>query len=210
MEVYDNEEQQIEAIKHWWSENGTTVAVGLVLGLGGIFGWRYYQDSQLEAKADASDAYIEVTEALQAKGLDAADDIQKFIDENKSSNYASLAAMQLARTQVSENKLDDAMSQLELAKANTKDEALLVIIDYRQARILAAQKKYDEAIAKLDSIKDEAWKGRVLELKGDVALQKGDLDAARSAYTSAQQAAPQNQNLGFKLDDLAKEEDATK
>ena len=37
---FETEEQQVEAIKKWWKEYGLTIAVGLVLGLGGIFGFR--------------------------------------------------------------------------------------------------------------------------------------------------------------------------
>ncbi|PAR85254.1 YfgM family protein, partial [Vibrio cholerae] len=44
MELYDTEEQQVEAIKDWWKENGKAVIFGAVIGLGGLFGWRYYQD----------------------------------------------------------------------------------------------------------------------------------------------------------------------
>ena len=51
MELYDSEEQQVEAIKDWWKENGKAVVLGVVVGLGGLFGWRYYQDSVVQAQA---------------------------------------------------------------------------------------------------------------------------------------------------------------
>ncbi len=50
MNFYDSEEQQVEAIKDWWKENGKAVIFGAVIGLGGLFGWRYYQDSVVEAR----------------------------------------------------------------------------------------------------------------------------------------------------------------
>ena len=37
MELYDTEEQQVEAIKDWWKENGKAVIFGAVIGLGGLF-----------------------------------------------------------------------------------------------------------------------------------------------------------------------------
>ncbi|MEW8396328.1 MAG: tetratricopeptide repeat protein, partial [Candidatus Thiodiazotropha sp.] len=40
MSEYQTEEEQVEAIKRWWKENGTSVIAGLVIGLGGIFGWQ--------------------------------------------------------------------------------------------------------------------------------------------------------------------------
>ncbi len=47
MEIYNSEEQQVEAIKRFWKENGTAIIAGVVLGLGGLYGWRYFQDQQL-------------------------------------------------------------------------------------------------------------------------------------------------------------------
>lgn len=203
MEVYDSEEQQIEAIKNWWSENGKAVIVGVVVGLGGIFGWRYYQDAQLEVKADASNNYTQIIENLQSKGMDASSEVQDFIDNHQASNYSALAGLQLAKVQVDAGQLDEALTQLKSILSNTDDEALSAMINIRMARILSVQEKYDDAVTQLDLVKDEAWQGRMQELKGDILLQKGDKDGAREAYTKAQQASPQNQALGLKLDDLA-------
>ena len=43
MEVYETEEQQVEAVKKWWKENGVSLIVGVVMGLSAIAGWKYYQ-----------------------------------------------------------------------------------------------------------------------------------------------------------------------
>ena len=37
MEIYNSEEQQVEAIKRFWKENGTAIIAGVVLGLGGLY-----------------------------------------------------------------------------------------------------------------------------------------------------------------------------
>ncbi|AGH45899.1 TPR-like domain-containing protein [Paraglaciecola psychrophila 170] len=57
MEQYETEEQQVEAIKRFWKENGLSLVIGALLGLGGLLGWRYYNDSQIEAKEQASFAF---------------------------------------------------------------------------------------------------------------------------------------------------------
>ena len=38
MNDYATEEQQVEAIKSWWQENGKAVVLGAVIGLGGLWG----------------------------------------------------------------------------------------------------------------------------------------------------------------------------
>ena len=46
----ETEEQQIAALKKWWSENSTSIIVGVALGLAGVFGgkaWIGYQQGCL-------------------------------------------------------------------------------------------------------------------------------------------------------------------
>ena len=204
MELYDSEEQQVEAIKDWWKENSKAVIFGAVIGLGGLFGWRYYQDSVVEAREAASESYTSVISALDTKGVDAQSDIQAFIDANEGAEYSVLAAMQLAKAQVQSGDIAAALEQLEWAKSATKDAALAPLLTYRVARIKAEQGEFDAVLTDLEAMTDESWKGRVAELRGDISLRKGDTDAAYSAYSEAQQAADASQTLQIKLDDLAK------
>ncbi|HEQ3589529.1 YfgM family protein [Vibrio harveyi] len=204
MELYDTEEQQVEAIKDWWKENGKAVIIGAVVGLGGLFGWRYYQDSVIQASEAASQSYTTVMNALQTKGADAQADIQAFIDSNKVKEYSVLAALQLAKVQVDAKDLSAALEQLKWAQSNTKDAALTPLISYRIARIEAEMGNFDAANAELGKVTDAAWTGRIAELRGDIALRQGDKEAAYAAYTEAQQAADASPALQMKLDDLAK------
>ncbi|EPP5333779.1 YfgM family protein [Vibrio harveyi] len=204
MELYDTEEQQVEAIKDWWKENGKAVIIGAVVGLGGLFGWRYYQDSVIQASEAASQSYTTVMNALQTKGADAQADIQAFIDSNEVKEYSVLAALQLAKVQVDAKDLSAALEQLKWAQSNTKDAALTPLISYRIARIEAEMGNFDAANAELGKVTDAAWTGRIAELRGDIALRQGDKEAAYTAYTEAQQAADASPALQMKLDDLAK------
>ncbi|WP_047048683.1 YfgM family protein [Vibrio mexicanus] len=204
MEVYDTEEQQVEAIKDWWKENGKAVIFGAVLGLGGLLGWRYYQDTLTAGQEAASEAYTTAVTALQTQGASAEESVQSFIDSNAGTEYATLAALQLAKVQVEAGHLDEAVAQLEWAKGSSKDEALKALVSYRLARLYAEQNSFDTALAELGSITDTSWAGRVAELRGDISLRSGDKDAAYAAYTEAQQSSDASQALQMKLDDLAK------
>ncbi|WP_114829127.1 YfgM family protein, partial [Vibrio cholerae] len=195
MELYDTEEQQVEAIKDWWKENGKAVIFGAVIGLGGLFGWRYYQDSVVAAQEAASQSYSKAMDAFQAKGIESEGTIQTFIDANKETEYAVLAAMQLAKAQVDAGQLDEALAQLEWAKGATKDAALKPLLTFRVARLQAEQGQFDDALTQLTSIQEKSWAGRVAELRGDILMRKGDSAAAYAAYTEAQQAEDASQTL---------------
>lgn len=202
MDVNITEEQQVEQIKAWWKENGKAVVLGAVIGLGGLYGWRYYQGEVQAAKEQASDAYTQVINRLESGSADAVADVQAFISAHESSQYSVLAALQLAKAQVTQGELDAAAEQLSWAIGNTQDAAILPIAQTRLARIYAEQQKFDQAMAELDKVTSESWQAKVAELRGDMLLQKGDAVAAREAYVQAQQlgASPA---LKIKLDDLA-------
>ncbi|MFW1710502.1 YfgM family protein [Vibrio parahaemolyticus] len=204
MELYDTEEQQVEAIKDWWKENGKAVIIGAVVGLGALFGWRYYQDTVIQASETASQSYTTAMNTLQEKGVDAQSDVQAFIESNEVKEYSVLAALQLAKAQVEAKDFAAALEQLKWAQSNTKDAALSPLISYRIARIETEMGNFDAANTELGKVTDTAWAGRIAELRGDIALRQGDKDAAYAAYTEAQQAADASPTLQMKLDDLAK------
>ncbi|EHH2560863.1 YfgM family protein [Vibrio parahaemolyticus] len=204
MELYDTEEQQVEAIKDWWKENGKAVIIGAVVGLGGLFGWRYYQDTVIQASETASQSYTTAMNTLQEKGVDAQSDVQAFIESNEVKEYSVLAALQLAKAQVEAKDFAAALEQLKWAQSNTKDAALSPLISYRIARIETEMGNFDAANTELGKVTDTAWAGRIAELRGDIALRQGDKDAAYVVYTEAQQAADASPTLQMKLDDLAK------
>ena len=48
----ESEDQQIEELKRWWSENGRSIVIGVVLGIGGVsgwVGWKHYSETTSEA-----------------------------------------------------------------------------------------------------------------------------------------------------------------
>lgn len=204
MEVYTTEEQQVEVIKSWWKENGTSVLAGTVIGLVGLFGWRYYNEHQLAGQEAASQAYNEMTTQL-AKGDDAAlAQAQTFISAHKGDAYAELAALQLAAAAVKANKLDLAAQQLTEVAANG-DESIKPIAALRLARVLNDQDKAAEALAQLGKITNDAFKAQVAEVRGDVLLKQGKPEEARDAYQAAADAGglQASSELKLKMDDLA-------
>ncbi|MCD9499157.1 YfgM family protein [Photobacterium carnosum] len=202
MNDYATEEQQVEAIKSWWKNNGKAVVLGAVIGLGGLLGWRYYQSEVHVAKHLASDSYTQVVTALDNKSKTAVTEAQTFIKANKDSQYAVLAALQLAKVQVENNHLDGAIEQLNWVINNTKDNAILPLAVTRLARIYAEQQKFTEALAELKKVTIPSWNENIAELRGDILLQKGDIQAARDAYIEAQQDGS-SPALQMKLNDLA-------
>ncbi|STI16418.1 conserved protein, UPF0070 family [Escherichia coli] len=51
MEIYENENDQVEAVKRFFAENGKALAVGVILGVGALIGWRYWNSHQVDLHA---------------------------------------------------------------------------------------------------------------------------------------------------------------
>lgn len=204
MEVYTTEEQQVEVIKEWWKENGTSVIAGTVIGLVGLFGWRYYNQYQQETMEAASRSYNQAIELLVKDDATGFEQAQQFVSANKGDTYSELAALQLAAGAVKADKLDLAVEQLTQV-ATSGDESIRPIAALRLARVLNDQGKADDALAKLDTITSDAFKAQVAEVRGDILQKQGKTEAARDAYQAAADAGglQGSQELKLKMDDLA-------
>ena len=203
MEIYSTEEQQEEAIKRFLKENGVSLALGALLGLGGIFGWNTYSEVRLDNIAENSVAFSAVTDAAtEPAALLAAG--EKFTSEHGDTNYAGLTNLLMAKAAVEEKEFDKAAQFLNAALAGNLAPAVKNVALLRLARIELAQSKYDAALATLTKLNDESFKAQQQELNGDIYLAKGDKDSARTAYQAAADAGgiETNPNLQMKLDDL--------
>ena len=200
MEIYSTEEQQAEAIKRFFRENGLSLALGVIVGLGGLYGWKAYNQNQITTAEQASDAYTKLVESDSV--LASAD---AFISENKDTQYATLAAFVAAKEAVDAQNLDLANEKLSWIVTNVDNAELKAIATTRLARVQIAQQQYDDALSTLNAPLPEAFNANVAELKGDIYTQQGNKEQARVAYQAAVDAGGLTSNplLQIKLDDLA-------
>jgi predicted negative regulator of RcsB-dependent stress response len=202
MEQYETEEQQVEAIKRFWKENGMALVIGVVLGLGGLVGWRYYNDSQIAAKEQASFAYEQVTQDVVAGELDFGK-AKTFIESHSDSGYAVLMGLELAQQAIERKDMAEAIKQLEFVVTNAKLTAVQAVAQLRLARIQLEQGELESALASAEKVTDTAFKAQSQELKGDVFKAQQLFDKARAAYSSALETNERDQILKMKLDNLA-------
>ncbi|MGL4826307.1 MAG: YfgM family protein [Vibrionaceae bacterium] len=200
MDIHSTEEQQVEVIKSWWRDNGKAVALGALIGLAGLYGWRFYENRIQQSSEQASHQYNQLSGAL-AQGSDDTQSHESFITDDHHSAYPQLLALQLAKKQVDAGQLEEAEKTLARV-VQSEHEPLAALASLRLARLHVARAKLDDALALLDKNKAENWQAQVQELRGDIKLQQGDVAAAKAAYAAAN-AIKQDENLQIKLDNLA-------
>jgi predicted negative regulator of RcsB-dependent stress response len=202
-----DDEEQVEDLKRWWSENWKALVAGLAIGFGAIGGWEVWKTYGETRAITASQMYEDMKKALATAKADEAKAIgDKLQQDYAGTPYAAAAALRLAQQAVQAGQLDEAAARLAWVAGHADDEALQKLAKLRQARVLWQQGKNDEALKLLEGDPGD-YASLYQELKGDIAAAQGDRDAARSAYQAALQSAPEQAAnrtlLQQKLDDLA-------
>ena len=205
MEIYQTEEQQVEAIKGYWAQNGNTIIAGIALGFAGFIGFNLYQDNQLEQELAVSDSYQTLIEESKKDGKAFTANGEKFISENGNNSYVALTALALAKESASHKDWPLVQKQLTTAIESAPTDGIKAIASLRLARVQVQLEQYSDALATLNSNLPESFTAAIEEIKGDVYLQQGKADLARNAYQAAIAAdgIATSPSLQIKLDDLA-------
>jgi predicted negative regulator of RcsB-dependent stress response len=205
---YANDEEQVEALKRWWQENGSSLLTGIVIVLVVLFGSRQWQGAQLAKAEAASDLYEDVVQLAlldQASALTAESMAQlessydELRNEFEDSIYARYGAMMMATVYVNQENYDQAATELnwiidnpELGFMQKAEEELFLTARLRLARVKLAQGLAQEALTIVTEVEPGALAAGFAEVQGDAYLQLGQSEQARSAYERAISLEPDN------------------
>ncbi len=183
---YATEEEQVEALKRWWSENGKSIVAGAALGILALVGWRGWTWHQETQALEASALYEQVSARIQDGDREALmSAAEQLRDDYGSTTYAALGALAAARAAVDAGEPDAAAEWLRWAMENAGDAKLEYLARARLARVEAANGRVDEGLALLDVDPPAAWGGLYGEIRGDLLIEQGDREAAVEAYRAA-------------------------
>jgi predicted negative regulator of RcsB-dependent stress response len=216
--VYDSDEEQIEALKRWWDENGTLVIAGIVLVLAVLFGSRYWQSSQSSMAEAASDIYTQMTEVVQSN-LDLEIDDTELAEalnlhtelKNNFANsvYSRYSALLMARLYVQRNELGEAAAELQwimdnpgLGFLNSIDDEMALTARNRLARVILAQGNAEAALQLLNEVEPGTFAGTFAEIEGDAYVALGRIQEAIEAYQNALNAGTNTEVVELKLNDI--------
>lgn len=186
MTSYMNEDEQLEAVKRWWKENGTSIVIGVVLGLAVLFGWQGWKSYRVAEGQAASNLYFSMQNQAASGDLETALQTGKrLLGEHTGSVYASFAALKLAQLSYARGDKAGAVENLGWVVSNAPDPVIADLARVRLARAYIDQAQWDLASAQLDAVDKHFMPGGVADLRGDIAWARGDLEAARQAYAEA-------------------------
>lgn len=216
MDTYRTEEEQVEALKRWFRDNGRSLVTAILIALILVFGFRYWQDSQLRQREAASAQYENLKAAVRSWDQEAkpeslttaktlADTLKKDFEK---SAYAQFAALLKARLLVKENDLAGAEAELRWVLDHKPTADLAALTQVRLARVLHAKGDDAAALAQIEGVSAGSYRFMVEKVRGDILLAKGDSAGARTAYEKAKELEKQLDKpvndalLDIKLGDL--------
>jgi len=183
---YQSEKEQIEQFRAWWGEYGNYIVIGVVLGVLGLFGWKYTSDSRLDEQRAASAQYETLTVHVDDGDLDEAAAVAAtMVAEYGDTVYVAQAHFAMARLYMDNNRDKDAADELRALLAMRGHTELKHIARNRLARLLLYQDKPDEVLELLDGLDEGAFAARYADARGDAYHALGRYEEARDQYRAA-------------------------
>ena len=199
-----SEEEQIEAFKRWWAENGLKLAAAAVIVVGGFFGWQGWNDSQQEHADQGSAIYESMIEIVRSQGSEeplsaeqqasvntAADQLK---DQYSGSGYAHFAALLKAKLAVNNDDLELAATELQWVLDDDPIATTETLATLRLARVEAALGNVEQALQRIQDVDAGDMLSAYEEAKGDFYVALNDLDSANTAYEKALQSDQSGDN----------------
>ncbi|HSV71696.1 MAG TPA: tetratricopeptide repeat protein [Methylibium sp.] len=184
-----DEQEQLDALKHFWKQYGNLITWTLILALGGYAafnGWQWYQRDR---GAKAGVLYDQLDAAAKAGDADkAARVFADMKDRYAGTAFAGQAGLLAAKAQFDKGQFDASRASLEWVATQASETEHRVIARLRLAGLLLDQGKADEALQQLAADTPAAFAGLVADRRGDILSAQGKTADAIAAYRGAYDA----------------------
>lgn len=180
------EQEQLDALKTWWKDNGKWLITALVIALaayGALTYWKHYQGKQA---AEASTLYDEVLKQVASNDPKRINDsVAALVEKYSNTAYAPRAQLLAVQANMQTKDLARAKTQLEWVIAHASENGLQDTARLKLSGILLDEKNYTEAMKLLNATHPDAFMGLYSDIKGDVLAAQGKTEEARAAYKLA-------------------------
>lgn len=209
MDAYHTDDE-LEKLKTWWKNYGSSVIVGILLGAALVAGISYWRHYTTERSAKASIQYDALLAASAQNNVAAVRTAGTLLmDDYSATPYAGQAALILAKISYDAADSAAARTYLQWALDKATETSVRHMARLRLARILIEQDSLDAAQALAQVSDMGGFESEYYELRGDILVAKNEPREARSAYALAlEKLAPGSSYarvLKVKLDNLGPE-----
>ena len=206
MAAHLEEQQELDDFKYFWKNWGRWLFALLIAAALGYLGYIIYKDHKISQNREAAEVLAQMVDKAQSKA-DSKQinvDLLKLQQDYPDTVPAAQATMMVAATEFDAGRYDTAAGHLNWVLSNQKAPLIQALAAQRLAVVLLQQKKYDAAIAALNTKVEADFEPLLLEAKGDVYAAQNKTKEAAQSYQQALEKLPkeaiERELLQMKLD----------
>ena len=206
MAAHLEEQQELDNFKYFWKSTGRWLFALLIAAALGYLGYTMYKSHKVSKSQEAAEVLAKIVDKMQAKASQAEVNAEL---ANLQQNYpdsiaAAQATLMAAATEYDARRYDVAEGHLNWVLQNQKAPLVQALAAQRLGIVLLQQKKYDAAIAALNTKVEADFEPLLLEAKGDVYAAQNKTKEAAQSYQQALEKLPKDaierELLQMKLD----------
>ena len=206
MAAHLEEQQELDDFKYFWKNWGRWLFALLIAAALGYLGYIIYKDHKISQNREAAEVLAQMVDKAQSKA-DSKQinvDLLKLQQDYPDTVPAAQATMMVAATEFDAGRYDTAAGHLNWVLKNQKAPLVQALAAQRLGIVLLQQKKYDAAIAALNTKVEADFEPLLLEAKGDVYAAQNKTKEAAQSYQQALEKLPKDaierELLQMKLD----------
>ena len=206
MAAHLEEQQELDNFKYFWKSTGRWLFALLIAAALGYLGYTMYKSHKASQSQEAAEVLAKIVDKMQAKASQAEvnADLTNLQQNYSDSIAAAQATLMAAATEYDARRYDVAEGHLNWVLKNQKAPLIQALAAQRLGIVLLQQKKYDAAIAALNTKVEADFEPLLLEAKGDVYAAQNKTKEAAQSYQQAWEKLPKDaierELLQMKLD----------
>ena len=206
MAAHLEEQQELDNFKYFWKSTGRWLFALLIAAALGYLGYTMYKSHKASQSQEAAEVLAKIVDKMQAKASQAEvnADLTNLQQNYPDSIAAAQATLMAAATEYDARRYDVAEGHLNWVLQNQKAPLVQALAAQRLGIVLLQQKKYDAAIAALNTKVEADFEPLLLEAKGDVYAAQNKTKEAAQSYQQALEKLPKDaierELLQMKLD----------
>jgi len=175
-----SDEEKAEELKQWWKENGLSVAAGIALAIGGMFGWQQWKVYTKNQAEGGSRLYAQLSDPDR----NSSEIAEQLNSDFNGTPYSALASLKMAKSSCENGEVARCIEHLRQASKSSQED-IAIIAELRLARALVSAGQLNEAEKLLTNKRPAAYDSLQDEILGDIHFARKQYDKAREAYDRA-------------------------
>ena len=143
------DEEQAEALKKWWADNGKSLLITVLIAGGGFFGWNTWKEKQQATGEAASQVFSQLIQQAAQPAAAQTDAVKEEMEalaqqlktDYASTTYAQFGSLFLARFAADEGDFAAAETELKALIATADEGPVKYTAQSRLANVLIQQEK---------------------------------------------------------------------